>query len=60
MNVELHPFTNGEHNSEGVSTLDRDITPLTYHVFLIEFGRLMVACKQSTTQSVRIQKPMFY
>ena len=28
MNAELPPFKNGEHNSESVSTLDRDITPL--------------------------------
>jgi len=28
MNAELLPLKTGEHNSESVSTLDRDITPL--------------------------------
>jgi len=28
MNAELHPFKNGEHNSESASTIDRVITPL--------------------------------
>ena len=30
MNAELHPFTNGQHSSESASTIDRDITPLTF------------------------------
>ena len=29
MSAKLPPFKNGEHNSESVCTLDRDITPLT-------------------------------
>jgi len=29
MNAELSLFKNGEHNSESVSILDRNITPLT-------------------------------
>jgi len=28
MNAELPPFKNGEHNSEGASTIDRVMTPL--------------------------------
>ena len=28
MNAELPPFKNGEHNSDGASTIDRVITPL--------------------------------
>ena len=35
MNVELPPFKTGRHNSESVSTLDRDITLLMKFLFVL-------------------------
>jgi len=36
MDADLPPFKNREHNSESVSTLDRDITPLTMFASFFE------------------------
>ena len=37
MNAESPPFKHGDHNSESMSTIDRDITPLSQFMHKLGF-----------------------